>query len=403
MLTEFQRERVLQTKDLFTKEFNMEPTDFFQSCGRLEIIGNHVDYNGGKVINSSAGNLNIFASSSKSDDGKIVVISEGYPNLVIDVNDTRYRKEEEETSLGLVRGILARFNQLGYKVGGFKLAINSTIYRGGGVSSSASYCCLICKLLSYYYNEDSLSIIDIAKISRWSENNYFGKGSGLQDEIGCCAKDFAITDYKNQEDPVVTYFNVDLGDYHILLIDTKTDHSESQGGFQSIVSDMHEISEYFHVPYLIDIPFDSFMEEYHKDNRSEQRNWNRAYHFLTEVQRVDRAYDALSHNDIKAFLKEFNDSGLSSENYLKSIVAEGQESNNLLVALHMGRELLKDGAIRVHGGGFGGTCMVWVNKNEEEEFKQKMSAKFPLDQIIPVFPSEDPLRRISKDEVYIKL
>ncbi|MEI3535911.1 MAG: hypothetical protein V8R16_04030 [Bacilli bacterium] len=62
---------------------------------------------------------------------------------------------------------------------------------------SASYCCLICKILSYYYNNDSLDVIEIAKISRWSENNYFGKGSGLQDEIGCCAKDFAITDYKD--------------------------------------------------------------------------------------------------------------------------------------------------------------------------------------------------------------
>ena len=398
MLTEFQKNRVLETKDLFVKEFKMEPTDFFQSCGRLEIIGNHVDYNGGKVINSSAGNLNIFASSSKRD-GEIVIISEGYPRLVIDINDTVYRKEEEETSLGLVRGILARFKFLGYKIGGFNLSMNSTIYKGGGVSSSASYCCLICKLLSYYYNDDKLDTIEIAKISRWSENNYFGKGSGLQDEIGCCAKDFAITDYKNQEEPVVSYFNVDLGDYHILLIDTKTDHSESQGGFQSIVSDMQEISKHFHVPYLIDIPFDTFMKEYEEGDNKNKRNWNRAYHFLTEVQRVDRAYEALSHNNIKDFLKEFNDSGLSSENYLKSIVAEGQESNNLLVALHMGREILKDGAIRVHGGGFGGTCMVWVNKNEEEEFKKKMSVKFPLDQIIPVFPSNDPLRKISKEEL----
>ena len=398
MLTELQKQRVLDTKELFVKEFKQEPTDFFQSCGRLEIIGNHVDYNGGKVINSSAGNLNIFASVCKND-GFIEIISEGYPTLHIDINDTKYRKEEEETSAGLVRGILFRFNQLGHKIGGFKLAMNSNIYRGGGVSSSASYCCLICKILSYYYNNDNIDVIEIAKISRWSENNYFGKGSGLQDEIGCCAKDFAITDYKDQENPVVTYFNVNLGDYHILLIDTKTDHSESQGGFQSIVTDMQEISQYFKVPYLIDIPFDKFMVEYNKGDNSTKRNWNRAYHFLTEIQRVDRAYEALKKSDIKAFLKEFNDSGLSSENYLKSIVAEGQTSNNLLVALHMGREILHDGAIRVHGGGFGGTCMVWVNKNEEEEFKKKMSTKFPLDQIIPVFPSEDPLRKIAIEEL----
>ena len=88
MLTELQKQRVLDTKELFVKEFKQEPTDFFQSCGRLEIIGNHVDYNGGKVINSSAGNLNIFASVCKND-GFIEIISEGYPTLHIDINDTK--------------------------------------------------------------------------------------------------------------------------------------------------------------------------------------------------------------------------------------------------------------------------------------------------------------------------
>ena len=95
---------------------------------------------------------------------------------------------------------------------------------------------------------------------------------------------------------------------------------------------------------------------------------------------------------------EFNASGLSSENYLKSIVAEGSVTNNLLEALHLGREVIKDGAIRVHGGGFGGTCMIFINKDEEESFKEKMSVKFPLDQFIHVEPSSDPLRRIPDED-----
>ena len=121
MLTASQKENILRTRELFIAHYNEEPTDFFKSCGRLEIIGNHTDYNGGTVINSSAGNLNILTSTKKSDDNKITVKSEGYPDLVVDLNDIEYRESEVETSVALVKGILTRFKALGYNVGGLKL------------------------------------------------------------------------------------------------------------------------------------------------------------------------------------------------------------------------------------------------------------------------------------------
>ena len=399
MLTASQKENILRTRELFIAHYNEEPTDFFKSCGRLEIIGNHTDYNGGTVINSSAGNLNILTSTKKSDDNKITVKSEGYPDLVVDLNDIEYRESEVETSVALVKGILTRFKALGYNVGGLKVEMMSTIFKGGGVSSSASYCVMICKLLSYYYNNDSLDVVTMAKISKWSENNFFGKGSGLQDEIGCCAKGFVVSDYRDQENPVIKQFDVNLGNYKIMLLDTRTDHSESQGGFQQLVSDMKEVATYLGVQYLIEVSMDRFMEEYNKPEHKDARNWNRAYHFMTEVERVERAYQALKNSDIESFLVEFNASGLSSELKLKSIVAEGHETNNLLEALHLGRASINKGAIRVHGGGFGGTCMIFIDKDEEASFKEKMSVKFPLDQFIEVEPSTNPLARFAPSDL----
>ena len=399
MLTIIQKENILKTRELFIKHFNEEPTDFFKSCGRLEIIGNHTDYNCGTVITSSAGNLNILSSAKMSDDNKIVIKSEGYPDLVVDLADIEFREEEKETSTAFVKGIVSRFKQLGYSVGGFKLEMMSTIYKGGGVSSSAAYCVLICKILSYYYNNDSLDSVTMAKISKWSENNYFGKGSGLLDQIGCCSKGFVRSDFLDQENPVINECSVNLGNYKILLLDTKTDHSESQGGFQQLVSDMHEVAEYFGVDYLIQVSKERFMEEYNKPEHIGRRNWDRAYHFMTEVERVDRAYKALQANDIEAFLVEITASGLSSELKLKNIVSEGHETNNLLEALHLGRASIKKGAIRVHGGGFGGTCLIFIDKDEEAEFKQLMSVKFPLEQFVEVEPSNNPLVRLSPEEV----
>ena len=304
MLTVNQKNNILKTRELFIKHFNEEPTDYFKSCGRLEIIGNHTDYNCGTVITSSAGNLNILTSVKQSDDNKIVIKSEGYPDLVVDLNDIEYKEEEKETSVAFVKGICARFKQLGYNVGGFKVEMMSTIYKGGGVSSSAAYCVLICKILSYYFNNDTIDSVTMAKISKWSENNYFGKGSGLLDQIGCCSKGFVRSDFLDQENPVINECSVDLGNYKILLLDTKTDHSESQGGFQQLVADMHEVAVYFGVDYLIQVSKERFMEEYNKPEHINERNWNRAYHFMTEVERVDRAYKALQNNDIEAFLVE---------------------------------------------------------------------------------------------------
>ena len=399
MLTVSQKENILKTRELFIQHYNEEPTDYFKTCGRLEIIGNHTDYNGGLVINSSAGNLNILTSVKKSDDNKIVVKSEGYPDLVVDLADVEYRESEVETSVALVKGIVTRFKALGYNVGGFKVEMKSTIYKGGGVSSSASYCVMICKILSYYYNNDSLDVVTMAKISKWSENNFFGKGSGLQDEIGCCAKGFVLSDYRDQENPVLEQFDANLGNYKILLLDTRTDHSESQGGFQQLVSDMHEVATYLGVSYLIEVSMERFMEEYNKPEHKDARNWNRAYHFMSENGRVRRAHKALASGDMEGFLHEFNESGLSSELKLKSIVAEGHETNNLLEALHLGRASIKKGAIRVHGGGFGGTCMIFIDKNEEAEFKKKMSVKFGLDQFIEVEPSNNPLARFTASDL----
>lgn len=399
MLTNSQKQNILKTKELFVQHFNEEPTDYFKSCGRLEIIGNHTDYNSGTVITSSAGNLNILTSVKKSDDNMIVIKSEGYPDLVVDLGDTEFKESEKETSVAFVKGIVTRFQQLGYQVGGFKVEMMSTIYKGGGVSSSAAYCVLICKILSYYYNNDSIDTVTMAKISKWSENNYFGKGSGLLDQIGCCSKGFVQSDFRDQENPVINECSVDLGNYKILLLDTKTDHSESQGGFQQLVADMHEVATFFGVQYLIELTKEQFMAEYNKPQHNGQRAWDRAYHFMTEVERVDRAYKALQANDIEAFLVEINASGLSSELKLKNIVSEGHDTNNLLEALHLGRASINKGAIRVHGGGFGGTCLIFIDKDEEESFKQKMSVKFPLDQFIEVEPSTNPLARFAPSDL----
>ncbi|MEG0034588.1 MAG: galactokinase family protein [Bacilli bacterium] len=382
--------RLKKLKDTFYNSFGMEPGEFIRSCGRLEIIGNHLDYNGGHVMNASVENLCILGCAAKMHD-KIVIRTEGYDDIILNLNDLEYSASEKETSVAIVKGICNRLKELGYKLDGICLQIDSNIPNGGGVSSSAAFGVLVCKILSVYYNKDELTTIDIAKIVRFAENNYFGKGSGLQDEIGCCSKGFSITDYYDQANPIVTTFNTDLGKYKFLIINTLSSHSDSTKDFDMIVSEMKEIAHKYGEEYLINVDYVTFLNDFKDPQNGSQRKYKRAYHFFNENKRVLEAYDVLKENDIASFLKLFEESGLSSENNLQSIIAEGQTTNNLRKVLDLGREIIVDGAIRVHGGGFGGTALVLINEKEINSFKLKMSKLVPVNCIYEVELSKNPL------------
>ncbi|MEG1739297.1 MAG: galactokinase family protein [Bacilli bacterium] len=389
-----EEKRIANLKKLFISSFKSEPFDFMQSTGRLEIIGNHVDHNSGICLVSSVANLNIVAavSPSRANVGHINIKSKGFKVTSIDLNDIAYRKEEEGTSTSFVKGILNGYINLGYNIGGFDACFDSNIFRGAGVSSSAAYCTLICKILSYYYNNDKIDTVTMAKVSRFAENKFFGKNSGLLDQIGCCSKGFSMVDFKDQENPVINRIIPNFSDYDLVLLNTLTDHSDCSDAYGSIVVDMKKIATTFHKQYLRDVDYGEFLKLYNTGNNKDLIEFKRAKHYFDENARVLNAFIDIKNDDIKSFLKEINDSGLSSENLLQNIVLPGEETNNLEKALHLARNVIKDGAVRVHGGGFGGTILAFINKTETEHYIEEMSKVFGKENILIVYTCSDPLK-----------
>ena len=194
------RIRILKGK--FLKRMGVEPNDIFLSPGRIELLGNHTDHNNGKVLVSSI-DLNIIAACAKRNDNKVVFYSKGYKKMEVSLKRLGKKVEEEGQSISLIRGVLFKMKELGYKIGGFTVVADSSVPKGAGVSSSAAFEVLIAKIVSYYFNEDSIPAFELARIAQFAETTYFNKPCGLLDQTGIALGGINYIDFKDISKPEI--------------------------------------------------------------------------------------------------------------------------------------------------------------------------------------------------------
>ncbi|MDE6301962.1 MAG: galactokinase, partial [Clostridia bacterium] len=153
-----QKERFIGLLDAHKDCFKVDGEEFYSSPGRIEIIGNHTDHNGGKVL-CAAINFDTLACVSSRDDGIIEVKSAGYPMIRVDVTNPVFSVTEIGTSLALVKGVVDYFIRSGKKVGGFSASMTANVPKGSGVSSSSSFELVIAEILNVKYNDGKLDAI----------------------------------------------------------------------------------------------------------------------------------------------------------------------------------------------------------------------------------------------------
>ena len=163
----------------------MEKHYVFSAPGRTEIGGNHTDHQHGCVL-AAAVDLETVADVTLNGTDKILIQSEGYPAFSIDINDLSINDSEKNTTVALVRGVVAGFVNRNVRVQGFNAKIHSTVLPGSGLSSSAAFEVLIGTIINELFNEGKISAEEIAMIGQYAENVYFGKPCGLmyQDYFG---------------------------------------------------------------------------------------------------------------------------------------------------------------------------------------------------------------------------
>lgn len=377
----FQQVRYSKLAERFKNDFS-ENADirFFSAPGRTEVGGNHTDHNNGKVL-AAAINLDAVAAVSQRDDSIICVNSEGYPSISIDTKDLSVKNDEAGKSTALIRGICARFKQLGYKYGGFNAAVTSRVLSGSGLSSSAAYEVLIGTILNYLYNDGKISAVEIAQISQYAENVFFKKPCGLMDQTACSVGGFVQIDFKDTENPVINKVDFDIAKhgYNLCIVDTGGDHADLTDDYAAIRLEMNSVAEYFSKSVLRQVPEKDVFEQMGQiRKKTGDRAVERAIHFYNENKRVERLANALANEDFESFKATIIESGKSSYMYNQNCYTlSNPNSQPVALALCLTEELLKGkGAYRVHGGGFAGTVQAFVPVEETENYVSSIKKVF---------------------------
>ena len=352
----------------------------FSAPGRTEVGGNHTDHNCGKVLAASV-DLDIIAVVEPLDEPVAVIKSEGFDENRILLDELDIIEAEKNTANALLRGVTKGFKDRGFTVGGFKAYTTSNVMKGSGLSSSAAFEVLIGTIYSYLYNNGGIDPIKVAQIAQFAENVYFGKPSGLMDQMASSVGGFVAIDFKDVASPIIENVNVDFDSFgHALcIIDTKGDHADLTPDYAAIPAEMHAIAEYFSVKNLRQlVKHDIILNMNILRKEFGDRAVLRAIHFFEENKRVDKLVNALKRNDFQAFLDSINESGNSSYKYLQNVYScNDVKHQGLSIGLNIAEYALeRKGASRVHGGGFAGTIQAFVPFEMLKEFKMELEKVF---------------------------
>ena len=372
---ERQTERLLCAIDSFERLFGEGRDIYLLSVpGRSEIIGNHTDHNGGRVL-AGAIDRDIIAVASKNDKGVINLVSEGFEPDSVKLSEVGSPDNfKDYSSAALIAGLAGGFNDKGYAVGGFDAYTTTEVLKGSGISSSAAFEVMIGNILNHLYNDGRIENKEIAKLSQYAENVYFGKPSGLMDQMACAVGGFVYIDFADPKNPVVEPIGFSLKDsgYALCIVNTGGNHADLNDDYASVPREMKAVARELCCEVLSGIEESAIVERIPALRKSVgDRAILRALHFVRENKRVTLARRALLSGDVSSFLKTVSESGRSSFEYLQNVyTVKNVEEQGLSLALALADGFLDPtvSAHRIHGGGFAGTIQVFVRRDQLPAF-----------------------------------
>lgn len=377
-----QYERYAKVVDDFINVYGDEDREInlFSAPGRSEVCGNHTDHNHGCVL-AAAISLDAIAVASKNSTGVVNIKSAGYDMDSVSCDDLEINIADTGRSRALVRGVMARFKELGYNIGGFDATTASRVLSGSGLSSSAAFEVLVGTMLNYLFNDGRISPIEIAQIAQYAENVHFGKPCGLLDQMACSVGGFVEIDFKDPSVPIINKIDFDFSScgHSLIIVDSKGNHADLTDEYAAVRSEMESVAAVFGKSVLRDVDECEFMKNISVvREKTSDRAVLRAMHFFADNARVEKEVNALKTGDFELFKKLIIESGNSSYEYNQNVYAPNSDNvQPVSVALCLSEHILKGrGAWRVHGGGFAGTIQAFVPNDLVESYTDAMKAVF---------------------------
>jgi galactokinase len=370
-----------ETLKCFAERYGKDrDVSLFSAPGRTEIGGNHPDHQHGRVL-AAAVNLDLICAAAKNGENVIRIKSQGFPEDIIDLAALAPVESEKEKAASLIRGVAARFQQLGYEIGGFDAYTISDVLKGSGLSSSAAFEVAVGTILNHLFNGGGVDAVRIAQIGQYAENNYFGKPSGLMDQAASAVGGFVAFDFKDPGKPVVEPVDFDFAScgHSLCIVDTGGSHADLTADYAAVAAEMKAVAAYFGKEFLREVNEAAFFENLGALRAAlGERQVLRAMHFFGDNARVPKQVEALKKGDFEGFKRMIIESGRSSRELLQNVFSTAAPiQQGLSLALSLSERLLAGkGAWRVHGGGFAGTIQAFVPNEMLAYYRERMENVF---------------------------
>ncbi len=358
------------TKEAFRSAFESEPERIFLAPGRINIIGEHVDYSDGFVL-PAAIDKHICFAVKKLHDSEICTFFAKDFNDSFSFNVTENQTPVSQTWVNYLLGVFNAIQESGKEIGGLEIAFSSTIPMGSGLSSSAALECGFAYILNELFDLN-LSKKELALIGQKSEHTFVGVKCGIMDQFSSVfgkENQVIMLDCNSLEHQ---YFEANIDGYSLVLFDSCVKHAHLTSGYNDRRRDVDNGKNILWEKFPTIEKFRDFTIEKLDKVRSEigETSYKRCLYLLKEIKRVEKAAKALSEGDAEYLGELLNEthSGLSTEFEVSCDELD-----------FMVEETLKEAGVlgaRIMGGGFGGCSINLIKDENVDAVIENITAKY---------------------------
>jgi galactokinase len=361
---------IKRLQEIFTKIYGGDSECTFFSPGRINLIGEHIDYNGGYVF-PCALDFGTYGLIKVRNDNAINLASTNF-DLKVNSNLDNLRFIESDDWANYPKGVMKIMMDNGYDVKGMDILISGNIPNGAGLSSSASLEVLTAEIVNNLFNNGSIDKIEIAKMSQKAENDFVGVNCGIMDQFAIRMGKKAKAILLNCETLDYNYADVNLLDYEIVIMNTnkrralnESKYNERRSECDKALEVIRKVKEVKNICELKPEEFDRIENLF-----TDEKIKNRAKHAVYENARVISAFNCLN----KGQLLEFGRLLVESHHSLKHLYEVTGKELDAIVE----EALLTDGCIgaRMTGAGFGGCAIALVKKDKIESFTIRVKSNY---------------------------
>ncbi len=385
---------ITEIKTIFNQKFGYEPTKTYYSPGRVNIIGGHTDYNGGHVLPFCI-SLGIYAAVSYRDDAVVNIYSKNIPDKgIVSFGLDELEYDEKRDFANYASGVFKELIIRKYNINkGFDLALVSNLPTGGGLSSSAAFLVLICKILNDQFNL-GLDGTKMALISKTVENQYIGVSCGIMDQFIIANGKANTAIFLNASNLNYEYVPFKTDEYKFVLVNSNITRKLVESKYNVRQRESQEVLEILKQHVDIDNVCDVCPCQYeelakHIDNPDLKKRFK---HLIDENYRVKLSKVALANNDFVKLGSLLNEAHIS----VRDLYEVSSEVLDELVEL-----ATKSGSLgsKMIGGGFGGSTLNIIKADELDKFIETFTKaymdKYNLQPIINLVEITDGVKQIN--------